>query len=191
LVLIVRSALTGGLRLDDVTAEVANGAERGVQQIDLGDDIVLRRLTLRRIGIAECVDVARQVGRGGYYLALLRLVAGVVQKCGELVLQVSEQTCDVSVLAWRALHRVDRLQRALTCQQAGDSGVLAEHLRLQGHVDVARGRTGAHPEARAIGIEALLCADLGRVAGGAGIRDVVRHERQLALDIGQSARRDG
>ena len=46
------------------------------------------------------------------------------------------------------------------------------------------------PEARAIGIEALLCADLGRVAGGAGIRDVVRHERQLALDIGQSAGRD-
>ena len=190
LVLKVRSALTGGLRFDDATAEVADGAERGVQQIDLGDDIVLRRLTLRRIGVAECIDVARQVGCGRHYLALLRLVAGVVQQSGELVLQVGEQACDVSVLTWRALHRVDCLQRALTCLQAGDSGVLAEHLRLQGHVDVAGGRAGAHAVTRATGIEALLRADLGRVAGGAGIRHVVRHERQLALDIGQSAGRD-
>ncbi len=126
---------------DDLVAELTDAGQRCIQRGHVGDDGVLRRLALRGVGVAERVDALRQAGRSRHDLALLRLVVGIVQQGRELVLQVAEQAGDVAALAGRALHRIDRLQRALSRLQSGHRGVLAEYLRLQRRVD-RRGSPG-------------------------------------------------
>ena len=114
-----------------------------VDRADLADDVVLRRLALRRVGVGQRVDRLRQRARRW------RPPRFAASGCEGSLSRVENWSCrSPSRLAMslpcagRALHRVDRLQRGLRRLQAGDGAVLLERLRLQRGVDVPRHRPG-------------------------------------------------
>ena len=187
LVLQVGGAAAAGFQRHDLRAQLADGAQRRVDRGHLADDVVLRGLALRRIGAGQRVNGFRQRAGAGHHRLLLRLAAGIVEQGGELVLQAAEQAGDVAALARGALHRIDRLQRGLRRLQSGDGAGLLKRLRLQRGVDLTRDRPGDDTEAEAVHGLALLRRRLGDITRRVGVRHVVRHQRQLAADIGQAA----
>jgi hypothetical protein len=83
------------LERDDLLAEAADGAERGVQGRDVRHDAVLRRLPLRRVCLGELVYSGGETLCLADHVRLLRRIRRIGLQRRERVLQAPEQAWEI------------------------------------------------------------------------------------------------
>jgi hypothetical protein len=118
----------------------ADRAQLRVDQLDTGNDRVLRALPLRAVGLRERIDALRKLTGGGHHGGCLRLIGGIDPERRKRVAQCAECACKILTLTGRALHGVDRSQRRLLRRQRSDGGILIEDALRQDRIDRASGR---------------------------------------------------